>query len=299
MIKKALFLLYTVCFCTPAYTQVTQQQLFDDLLHLSSEAFNGRKTNSQGALKTAQYINKRFHSLGYQSQLQPFEYRSGFFSRSMGNNVIANLTTSNALAPQLIITAHYDHLGSKGGKYFPGANDNATGVSALLYLAQQLKVRPPNFNVAFVAVDAEENGLHGSQFYVSTLDTSTPLLNINLDMLGVKKRQPTLYAFTSRQQKQVVKNLTNLIATNSINIKVTSSTYHMNRLIKNNRIDWRKASDHYSFAKAGIGYIYFGMGDDKHHHKLSDDFASIDQTMYLETVLYIEKFIRKLDFADF
>lgn len=299
MIKKLLLLLFTVCYCTPAYTQIAQQQLFDDLMHLSSEALNGRKTNTQGALKAAQYISERFDSLGYQSQLQPFEYRSGFFSSSVGNNVIANLTTHNALAPQLIITAHYDHLGSKGGKYFPGANDNATGVSALLFLAQQLKVNQPDFNIVFVAVDAEENGLHGSTFYVSTLDTSLPLLNINLDMLGVKKRHPTLYAFTSRQQKHAVKNLTSLITTNSLNIKVTSSIYHMNRLIKNNRIDWRKASDHYSFAQADIGYIYFGMGDDKHHHKSSDDFASIDQSMYLETVLYIEKFIRHLDFADF
>ena len=299
MTFRVLCVIYTLCYCAPAFTLTTEQQLFDDLLYLSSKPLQGRKTNTSGATETAKYISKRFESLGYQSQLQPFEYRSGFFSRSVGTNVIAKLTTHNARAPQLIITAHYDHLGKKGGKFFPGANDNASGVSALLFLAQHLKINTPDFNIVFVAMDAEENGLHGSQYYVSTLDASLPLLNINLDMLGVKKRTPTLYAFTSNKQKQGVKNLTSQVSTHTINVKVTSSSYHMNRLIKSDRIDWRKASDHYSFAQAGIGYIYFGMGDDKHHHKLSDIFSSIDQPLYLETVLYIEQFIRHLDVTNF
>ena len=296
---RGLFLVYVLLHCPQVFTQATEQQLFEDLLYLSSKPLQGRKTSTQGATETAKYISKRFEALGYQSQLQPFEYRSGFFSSSVGVNVIAKLLTHKAQSPQLIITAHYDHLGKKGGKFFPGANDNATGVSALLFLAQHLKINTPDFNIIFVAMDAEENGLHGSQYYVSTLDASLPLLNINLDMLGVKKRTPTLYAFTSNEQKQGVKNLTSQVSTDNINVKVTSSSYHLNRLIKSDRIDWRKASDHYSFAQAGIGYIYFGMGDDKNHHKLSDNFTSIDQPLYLETVLYIEQFIRHLDVTNF
>ncbi len=89
----------------------------------------------------------------------------------------------------LVISAHYDHLGQLGrATYFPGANDNASGVAMLLELATHY-ARPENrpaYSVAFLAFGAEEAGLVGSRYFVE--HPLVPLTNIrllaNLDLLG-------------------------------------------------------------------------------------------------------------------
>lgn len=271
----------------------------NDLKHLSSLEFAGRKTNTPGALATSDFIYSRFEELGYKAQLQKFTYRHGFFSTATGINVIARLTTDTAQAPLLIITAHYDHLGLKGNKLYAGANDNASGVSALLYLADTLRNSPRDFNIVFVATDAEANGLRGSKSFVSQLEAPNKKLNINLDMLAVKPSDPTLYIFTSYKLKQPISKLTGEIKNTKLNIRISSSTRQMNHWLKENRIDWRKASDHYAFTKVGINTLYFGMGEDQHHHKVTDTYENIDKPLYLATVSFIEQFIRRADCSVF
>lgn len=75
----------------------------------------------------------------------------------------------------IVITAHYDHLGGLGDKvFFPGANDNASGVSLLLSLAKYYSKNPPNFSIAFILFSGEEAGLVGSKYFVNN-----PLINLN------------------------------------------------------------------------------------------------------------------------
>lgn len=297
MIIRLIYIIVSLSTFFSVYAYSSTEQLIVDLTYLSSDTLQGRKTNTLGAAASAQFLQTRFNELGYNPELQSFTYSSGFFSKAEGKNIIARLTTDSKTKPWLVITAHYDHLGLKGGRHYPGANDNASGVSALLYLADSLRAKPPEFNVLFIATDAEENGLHGSQFFVSQLKVTAKVLNINLDMLALKTRDPTLYAFTSYKQKQKIIDLSTKVAKKDIKVRVSSSNKQMHRRIKNGRINWRKASDHYSFSKAGIPFIYFGMGYDKHHHKPSDTIENIDKTLYINTVIYIEKFIHQLDFS--
>nr|WP_068889846.1 M28 family peptidase [Pedobacter panaciterrae] len=87
----------------------------------------------------------------------------------------------------LVITAHYDHLGGMGSKtYFPGANDNASGISLLLSLAKYYAANPQPYTMAFICFAGEEAGLIGSKYF-----TDHPLLPlekirflINVDMVG-------------------------------------------------------------------------------------------------------------------
>ncbi|WP_316819609.1 M28 family metallopeptidase [Pedobacter gandavensis] len=87
----------------------------------------------------------------------------------------------------LLITAHYDHLGSLGkDTYFPGANDNASGVALLLNLAEHYAKNPQPYTMAFICFAAEEIGLIGSKYF-----TEHPLIELNkirfltnLDMVG-------------------------------------------------------------------------------------------------------------------
>ena len=87
----------------------------------------------------------------------------------------------------LVFTAHYDHLGMMGNEtMFPGANDNASGVSLLLNLVKHFSTNPPEYTVVFIAFAAEEIGLIGSKYF--TEHPVFPLSNIkfliNFDLAG-------------------------------------------------------------------------------------------------------------------
>jgi len=87
----------------------------------------------------------------------------------------------------VVFTAHYDHLGQMGRKtFFPGANDNASGVAMLLNLAAYFTTHPLRFSVAFVAFTGEEAGLMGSSYFVEDplIDLSAIRFLINLDLVG-------------------------------------------------------------------------------------------------------------------
>ena len=75
------------------------------------------------------------------------------------------------------------------------------------------------FSYAFVATDAEENGLHGSKYFANTLLPNSVIMNINLDMLGVKKRRSKLYVLTSRSLKNTLNSVFLAVENNNVNLK--------------------------------------------------------------------------------
>jgi hypothetical protein len=86
----------------------------------------------------------------------------------------------------ILVTSHYDHLGVQNGKLYPGANDNASGVAAMLEVARLVAARPLARSVLFVSFGSEEQLMLGSYHYVAhplrLLDKTIALLN--LDMIG-------------------------------------------------------------------------------------------------------------------
>ena len=87
----------------------------------------------------------------------------------------------------LVFTAHYDHLGMMGREtIFPGANDNASGVSVLLNLVKHYSKAKPQFSVAFIAFAAEEIGLIGSRYFVEhpVFPLAKIKFLINFDLAG-------------------------------------------------------------------------------------------------------------------
>ena len=267
--------------------------LEQDIITLTSAQFAGRKTNTKGAKLAADFIVERFVALGYSVNEQGFTYQSGFFGKAKGRNIIASQNSRCENCKKVIFTAHYDHLGQKGSRLYPGANDNASGVAALLYLAEHFAQSPQPYQLVFVATDAEENGLHGSEYLVSTLNKDEIKLNINLDMLVVNPRKPRIYAFLDNQSLAQYQTDIKTLSDEHLTFMATSSSARLNRLF-DLKVDWRRASDHYSFAKAGIPYIYFGIGHDKHHHQSTDTAAHIDFTLFEYAMAKIALFIEKL-----
>lgn len=99
-------------------------------------------------------------------------------------NIVAEIPgTSDSL---VVFTAHYDHLGELGETYFPGANDNASGVAMLLDLSRSLAKQKNKFTYMFIFFTGEEIGLVGSSYYVA--NPVRPLKKIrfllNLDVIG-------------------------------------------------------------------------------------------------------------------
>jgi aminopeptidase YwaD len=119
--------------------------------------------------------------------------KSRFKKKAISQNVIGFLKGRVAPDSLLVISAHYDHLGRMGkNTYFPGANDNASGIALLLQLAKHFSTSEnrPKYSLAFIAFGAEELGLLGSKYFVDhppfALKNIKFLLNFDLAGTGSK-----------------------------------------------------------------------------------------------------------------
>ncbi|GIU31123.1 peptidase M28 [Shewanella hafniensis] len=256
---------------------------------LSSDEFEGRKTQTPGAEKSRDYIKQQFQELGLQPWgadfIVPFEYQT-FFTQENGANVVATAMATEPTNRWRIIVAHYDHLGMSGSKIYHGADDNASGVAAMLAIAkhwqQQFALQPntlPKVNLMFVATDAEEPGLYGSIALVEQLKTRLPEatfeLMLNLDMVSHPGRPYAIYLEGSRNFTQFTQFKPLLNQQNRLCIKL-SHPKPVGRSIQST--DWLRASDHYSFHKANIPWLYFGVPTHPQYHTPEDTVATIDIT---------------------
>ena len=215
----------------------------------------------------------------------PFEYQT-FFTQENGANVVATAMAAEPTNRWRIIVAHYDHLGMSGSKIYHGADDNASGVAAMLAIAkhwqQQFALQPntlPKVNLMFVATDAEEPGLYGSIALVEQLKTRLPEatfeLMLNLDMVSHPGRPYAIYLEGSRNFTQFNQFKPLLNQQNRLCIKLTHPK-PVGRSIQST--DWLRASDHYPFHKANIPWLYFGVPTHPQYHTPEDTVATIDIT---------------------
>jgi hypothetical protein len=166
---------------------------------LSSPELEGRGVGTAGLERAATYIAADFTQIGLKplpgrtDYFQPFEtrYRN---SPVKVMNVLGCIRGRRA-DEYIVVGAHFDHLGRDGigpmrGKVHPGADDNASGTTAMLMLASRFAARSqqerPERSIIFAAFTAEEIGLRGSRDFVN--DPPVPLSGIvamlNLDMVG-------------------------------------------------------------------------------------------------------------------
>jgi aminopeptidase YwaD len=111
------------------------------------------------------------------------KYRDHYTTR----NVAGYIPGTTCPDSFLVYTAHYDHLGTLGrNTYFPGANDNASGISMMLSLAKYFSRHPQRYSVVFIGFTGEEAGLLGSGYFVNhpVIPLSTIKFLVNLDLVG-------------------------------------------------------------------------------------------------------------------
>jgi Zn-dependent M28 family amino/carboxypeptidase len=110
-----------------------------------------------------------------------------FIEKYETQNIVGYLQGSVKPDSFIVVTAHYDHLGKMGKEiYFPGANDNASGMAMILDLASYYAKNPPKYSIVFIALSAEEVGILGAREF-----TEHPLIKlekikflVNFDIAG-------------------------------------------------------------------------------------------------------------------
>lgn len=294
---KGLQFICGLLLCSLSPNVQSDEQLFAqawlDLQRLSSDEMAGRSPGSPGHLQAQQYISQRFTGLKLvgltPDYRQPFLYKSGFFGETKGVNVVAQRTGCVHPDAYVVITAHYDHLAPQRNKVFNGADDNASGVAGLLYLAGILNQKCPAYSYIFLATDAEEQGLYGAKAWLtqSSVPLSKILLNINLDMISRGERRQRLYL----AGKRYLPALQALPVKQDAKVKLVLGHDGRGRVgaaQRSEQVDWSNASDHGPFRRAGIPFMYFGVDVHPHYHTPEDDWQRIDPAFFQSALRLIQ-----------
>jgi hypothetical protein len=181
------------------------------------------------------------------------------------NNVVGYIEGKNTLAPPVIISAHFDHLGSDlSGKVYKGAFDNASGISFILELNKYIaSLGKPDRNIIFAAFNAEEFGCLGSEHFVQKYSKVLKGAKVyNFDMIG-SSNVPLSIMGGSKD-------------TNNTPFMHSISTTCSNEKI-NYKVIFDDASDHEAFRKNGIDAITFCDSD------LSKIHTPEDKVQYIST----------------
>jgi hypothetical protein len=235
----------------PTTGRIDARQLLRDLQILSADDMAGRKTGTPGNALARDYVVRRFKESGIaphgDSYLLPFQ---------QGINVIGFVKGKTNPERYLVLTAHYDHIGVQAGRIFNGADDNASGVAALFALGVYFQSHPPVNSILFVAFDAEESGLMGSRAFLrnSPVSKSAMIMNINLDMI-CRDAKSTLFA-VGTYQYPFLRPLVEMLIPKA-KVKLVIGHDRPGRRDE----DWTQDSDHFSFHREAIPFIYLGTED--------------------------------------
>ncbi|MCW8107444.1 M28 family peptidase [Alteromonas ponticola] len=277
-------------------------QAVENLKVLSADDMTGRKPGTPGHEKAADFISHTFASFKLtpltKDYIHQFSYEYGW-SESTGSNVVGMVKGKRYPDKYIVVTAHYDHLGTKGRHIYNGADDNASGVAALIALAAHFSTYTPDHSIIFMATDVEEAGLKGVKaFLTSTLiNTAHIILNVNVDMIGNGGKRHELYVLTPANAsfEQFVRQYIETHSSSAFRLKVGQPRKINRRSLLESRIDWRRASDHAAFASAGIPYIYFGNDVHSHYHEPSDTFENINKTFFSTSLSHITQLTTQFD----
>ena len=268
------------CNLPPQHQWANTAQIIQDIRTFTSTEFSGRKTGTQGAISSQQYLAQRFTDIGLIPWQQSFSVTFNYqyqFSQQQGVNMIGIIPSRVPSNRWRVITAHYDHLGQQGKRIFHGADDNASGVAGLLAIAQQWQLTGlQDINLMLVATDAEEPGLYGSYGLVEQIMATPDMeveLAMNLDMIGHPSRPRAIYIEGEQNFSNFSQTKAWLSQQHQMCIRLSYSKFNTAGI---KRMNWLKASDHYPFHKAGIPWIYFGVPPHSKYHTVDDTIDTLN-----------------------
>lgn len=298
LLRRSALALVAISVASPlAAQEIDVGRLMTDLQVIAADSMQGRRVGTPGSAAARAYIVERLNSLQIPVDSQVFEVTRGG-QTVQGINVAAMLpgTSAGSGDPDtgaFAITAHYDHLGTRGDDVFNGADDNGSGTAALLSLAEALRDRPLRRTVVLVFFDAEEGGLDGARTFVERAGAdlrSEVALNLNLDM--VSRSEEELWVAGTYQNPALKSVVEGVEAAPGVVLRLGHDSPAWQ-----GSDNWTTASDHGPFHQAGIPFLYFGVEDHPDYHRASDTADTVDPVWYDASVETILGVVRALDDA--
>jgi Zn-dependent M28 family amino/carboxypeptidase len=244
---------------------------------LASPDMQGRGAGTEGGRKARGLIESRLAAMKATPALpsgfaMPFEFTTKAGATVSATNLVMRCDGRRPTAPVIVVSAHYDHLGVRNGDLYHGADDNASGVAMLLFIAEHCLRTPFEHTLYLAFFDAEEMGLQGAHAFVRTppVPIEQIALNVNFDMVGRSDRREIYIAGPGRWPK-LRPVLDAAVAEAPVTVKFGHDT-------GGGQDDWTSQSDHGVFHAAGVPFVYFGVEDHPDYHKPSDTADKIDPT---------------------
>ena len=268
-----------------AVASITEKECKDHLYMLASDAWEGRMSGKRGNVLAAAYIKKELQSCGLETEYQKFNIRRmnpGPHNEQGDDftcNIIGWIEGSDPKFKDeiVVIGAHMDHIGygpsmsrTRREEIHNGADDNASGTTAVLEIAEAFSMLKPKRTVVFQLYSAEEMGLIGSRYYCDhpTMPKSSPTMKkhifmLNLDMVGYLGRGTYFASFDDGNSSVDVDR----------HIKELNNKYSFADQITSRR---GGGSVHASFYNKGVPVAFLHTGLHRYYHTPEDTAEKID-----------------------
>ncbi len=261
---------------------------------LAHDSMEGRLVGSSGGARARAYLVRAFETAGLQRVGAGYEHP--FETQPQGNRPLVRGVNVVGLVPgrvrpdrYIVLTAHYDHLGVRGGQIFNGADDNASGTAAIIEVAAYFRRNALDHSLLVVALDGEEGGLHGARAFVANppVPESLIVVNVNLDMIGRNDRNE-LYAAGAYHYPVLRPLLDSVAARAAITLRLGHDS-------GGGQNDWTTQSDHAAFHRRHIPFVYFGEEDHPDYHRPTDDPEGLMPVFFAGAVSAVLETVRLLD----
>ena len=186
-------------------------------------------------------------------------------------NVIGSIKGTTTPDSMIVVLAHYDHLGQMGKHtYFPGANDNASGVAMILNMAKHYALNKPKYTMVFIALSGEELGILGARAFTENplIDLTKIKFLVNFDLAGTGEEGIKIVNGSVYQEK----------------FDLITRINQQQKLLP--KIDIRGAacnSDHCYFYQKGVPCFYiYTQGGIQAYHDLNDKYETLPLTEFVD-----------------
>lgn len=303
---------------------LSEENTLEHIEFLTSARIAGRAAGTPQAKEVAEYIASKFEGYGLLplnsiSFLQSFELPAarpdykmkggryipqGSSLRKEGNNVVGYLPAKRKDAGYIIVGAHYDHIGAHGEKYYPGADDNASGVAAMMEIAKAFAKRyveknDLNHNIVFVAFDGNNYNLSGSRAFLQKkgIPPHKVACMLNLDQMG-----STLTPVGKHTEYLQVLGADKLPLWQKGQLDFANEFFQLGLYIDYTYYGsqqfydiFYRLSDQQIFTDAGIPALLFTSGITRHTNKESDTVATLSLNVLQRRIELIYRFLWLID----
>lgn len=271
-------------------------RLMSDLFRLADDSMAGRASMTPGNAKARAFLVAEMRRLGLAPLNGSYEQAFTMPRRNQpdslrGVNVLAMVPGRRAPERYIVVSAHFDHVGTRDGSIYNGADDNASGTAAVLQMAAHFQRHRPAHSIIFAFFDAEEMGLSGARAFVA--QPPVPLAhiaaNVNLDMVA-RGDNGVLWAVGTTPYPQMKPIVESTVPDSRVTLRMGFDT-------GTGRDNWTSLSDQGAFHARGIPFVYFGVEDHPDYHAPSDDAEKVNAGFYYGAARSIASFVGRLDAA--